>query len=105
MLLVLPQGPSHPRQGPQEAAIDRDQRGQRGLLGKWQVRAQVGPQRDQHLVQQRRVKDVGRFTEGTQGRLVDPEALLHLRQRRRLLQAAQAVTTGLKKYSDSKLAY
>src|SRR6266567_7081753 len=97
MLVVLPQGPGHPRQGRQEAAIDGGQLGQRSLLGQRQVRAQVGPQRGQHLVQQRRVKDVGRFTEGTQGRLVDPEALLHFRQRRRLLQAAQAGDYRVKK--------
>ena len=104
MLVVLPQGPGHPWQGGQEAAIDRGQLGQRGLLGQRQMRVQLGSQRGQHLVQQRRVEDVGRFTEGTQGGLVDPEALLHLGQRRRLLQAAQAGHHGVKD-SNSKLAY
>lgn len=39
---------------------------------------------------QRGVEDVGRFTEGTQGRLTDPKARLHGGQGRRLLQAPQA---------------
>ena len=90
MLVVLPQGPGHARQGGQEAAIDGGQVGRRGLLGQRQVRAQAGPQRGQDLVQQGRVEDVGRFTQGTQGRLADPEALLHGGQGRRLLQAPQA---------------
>ena len=90
MLVVLPQGPGHARQGRQEAAIDGNQLGQRGLLGQRQLRAQVRTQRAQHLVQQRGVKDVGRFTQATQGRGVDAEALLHFGQGRRLLQAPQA---------------
>jgi len=102
MLVVLPQGPGHARQGGQEAAIDGDQRGQRFLLGQWQGRAQLGAQRDQHLVQQRRIKDVGRFTQGTQGRPADPETLLHLGQRRRLLQAAQAGHHRVKKVQQQQ---
>ena len=102
MLVVLPQGPGHPRQGWQEAAIDGDQVGQRDLLGQRQVRAQVGSQRGQDFVQQRRVEDVGRFTEGTQRRLADPEALLHVGQCRRLLQAAQAGHYRIKKVQQQQ---
>src|SRR5262249_41616847 len=94
--------PRHARQGGQEAAIDRDQLGQRGLLGQRELRAQVGPQRDQHLVQQRSVKDIGRFTQGTQGRGVDAKALLHRSQGRRLLQAAQAGHHRVKKVQQQQ---
>jgi hypothetical protein len=66
------------------------------------VRAQAGSQRGQDLVQQGRVEDVGRFTEGTQGRGVDPEAFLHLGQRRRLLQAAQAGHQRIKKVQQQQ---
>ena len=52
-----------------------------------------------------RVEDVGCFTEGAQGRRAEPEALLHVGQGRRLLQAAQAGHHRIKKYSNSKLAY
>jgi site-specific DNA recombinase len=90
MLVILPQGPGHARQGGQEAAIDGNQLGQRGLFGPWQWRAQVRTQGDQHLVQQRRVKEVGRFTQATQGRGVDAEALLHFGEGCRLLQTTQA---------------
>ena len=90
MLVVLPQGPGHPWQGGQEAAIDGGQLGQRLLVGQRHMGAQLGPQRGQDLVQQRRVEDVRCFTERAQRRPTDAEALLHLGQRRRLLQAAQA---------------
>jgi len=96
MLVVLPQGPGHARQGRQEAAIDGYQLGQRGLLGPRQLWAQARTQREQHLVQQRGVKDVGCFTQGTQGRGVDAEALLHFGQGRCLLQAPQAGDDGVK---------
>jgi hypothetical protein len=96
MLVVLPQGPGHARQGGQETAIDGNQRGQRGVLGPRQLRAQARTQREQHLVQQRGVKNVGRFTQGTQGRGVDAEALLHFGQGRRLLQAPQAGDNRIK---------
>jgi hypothetical protein len=76
--------------------------GQRGVLGPWQVRAQAGPQRDQDLVQQGRVEDVGRFTQSTQGRRADPEALLHVGQGRRLLQAAQAGHHRVKKVQQEQ---
>jgi len=72
------------------------------LLGQRQVRAQAGPQRGQDLVQQGRVEDVGRFTEGTQGRLADPEALLHGGQGRRLLQAPQAGHHRVKKVQQQQ---
>jgi hypothetical protein len=93
----LPQGPGHPWQGGQEAAIDRTQLGQRGVHGQRQLRAQAGPQRDQHLVQQGRVEDGGRFTAGTQGCGMDTEALLHCGQGRRLLQAPHAGHHRVKK--------
>jgi hypothetical protein len=102
MLLVLPQGPGHARQGGQEAAIDRNELGQGGLLGQRQVRAQAGSQRGQDFVQQGRVEDVGCFTEGTQGRRAEPEALLHVGQGRRLLQAAQAGHHRIKKVQQQQ---
>jgi hypothetical protein len=85
-----------------EAAIDGNQLGQRSLLGQRQLRAQVGSQRDQHLVQQRGVKDVGRFTQGTQGRGVDAKALLHCGQGCRLLQATQAGHHRVKKVQQQQ---
>jgi hypothetical protein len=62
ILVVLPQGPSHPWQSRQQAAIDGNQVGQRRLLGQGQLRAQLGTQRDQHLMEPRGVNNVGRFT-------------------------------------------
>ena len=89
MLGVLPQGPRHAWQGRQEAAIHGGQLGQRGLLRDGHVRPELRPQRRQHLMHQRRVKDLGRFTEGSQGGAADTQALLHRGQGRGLLEAAQ----------------
>jgi hypothetical protein len=89
-LVVLPQGPGHPWQGGQEAAIDGGQLGQGLLVGQRHVGAQLGSQRGQDIVQQHRVEDVRGFTERPQRRSADAEALLHLGQRRGLWQAAQA---------------
>src|SRR5215475_2321606 len=50
MLVVLLQGPGHPWQSRQQAAIDGNQMGQRRLLGQWQLRAQMGAERDQHFM-------------------------------------------------------
>ena len=50
LLVVLPQGPGHPWQSRQQAAIDGNQLGQRRWLGQWQLRAQMGAERDQHLM-------------------------------------------------------
>jgi hypothetical protein len=54
-------------------------------------------------MQQRGVKDVGRFTQGTQGRGVDAEALLHGGQGRRLLQAPQAGHQRVKKVQQQPI--
>ena len=75
---------------PRVARLDGGPLGQRGVRGERQVRAQGRSQRGQDLVQQRRVEDVGGFTEGAQGRPAHPEALLHLGQHGGLLQAAPA---------------
>jgi len=87
MLIVLPHGPEHPWQGRQEAAIHGRQRRQCRVLGSRQVRPELGAQRGQDRMQQRRVEDGGRFTERAQRGPPDTESRLHLRQGGHLLQA------------------
>jgi len=87
MLVVLPHSPEHPRQGRQETAIHGRQRRQCRLLGARQVRPELGAERGQDRMQQRRVEDGGRFTERAQRGPPDAELCLHLRQGGRLLQA------------------
>ena len=105
MLVVLPQGPGHARQGGQEEAIDGDQLRQRSVLGQRQLRAQLGSQRGQHLVQQRGVEDGGRFTQGTKDVEWTPRRSCTLARVVVCWRPRKLVTTGLKKYSNSKLAY
>ncbi len=89
MLVVLPHGPRHLRQGGQEAAIDGRQGPQGRLLGHRPLGADAAAQLRNDLLEHGRVEHLGRFTERAQGGAPDPEAALDLGQRRRLLQPPQ----------------
>jgi hypothetical protein len=79
MLVVLPYGPEHPRQGRQEAPIDGCQRRQRRLFGPRQVGPELGTEGYEHLVQQRRVEHGSGFAERAQRGPPNTELGLHLR--------------------------
>lgn len=102
MLVVLPHGPDHPRQGRQEAAIDGRQRRERRLFGSRQVGPELGSQRGQDLMQQRRIEHEGCFTERPQRCPPYAEPRLHLRQRGRLLQAPQARHRRVEKVQEQQ---
>ena len=90
MLVVLPHGPEHPRQGRQEAAIDGRQRRERRLFGPRQVGLELRTEGGQDRMQQCRVEHGGRFTQCAQRGPSDAELGLHVREGGQLLQAPQA---------------
>jgi hypothetical protein len=90
MLVVVPHGPEHPRQGRQEAAIDGRQRHERRLFGPRQVGLELRTEGRQDGMQQGCVEHGGRFTQRAQRGAADAKLGLHGRQGGQLLQASQA---------------
>src|SRR5713101_639638 len=90
MLVVLPHGPEHPRQGRQEAAIDGRQRRECRLFGPRQVGLELRTEGRKNIMQQRRVEHGGRFTQRAQRGASDAEVSLYVREGGQLLQASQA---------------
>ena len=90
MLVVLPHGPEHPRQGRQEAAIDGRQRHERRLFGPRQVGLEWRTEGSQDCLQHGRVAHGGRCTQRAQRGPADAAWGLHVREGGHLLQAPQA---------------
>jgi hypothetical protein len=88
--VILPQGPGHPGQGRQEAAIDGGEVPQGlGLPARHDGHGAPG-QLTQHGAEQFGVEDTARFAERPEGDAGGAEALLDLGETGGLLEAAQA---------------
>ena len=105
MLVVLPHGPEHPRQGRQEAAIDGRQRHERRLFGPRQVGLELRTEGGQDCLHQCRVDtEAASLSAPSEVRRMPnwactcAKVVICCRPRK-------LVTVGLKKYKSSKVAY
>jgi len=98
----VPQRPDHLRQRRQEAAVDSGQVGQQfgfTIVPQWpEPRGEIV----QHLLEEIRVEDAGRFAERSQRSLRTAESFLHVLQATCLLNASQGGQHGVEKVKQDQ---